>query len=282
MSIIRTNLLFIVVILASSCSSFLYYPSKKVFVDPKKMKMKPMDVYLQVGQEKVHGWYFKVKKPTALVVFFHGNAQNISSHFLALAWLPKLNVDYFIFDYPGYGKSSGIPTPSNTVESGIAAINWGLKKAQERGVPLTVYAQSLGGAVAMRSLAEMQKIDCMRDLVVDSTFLSYKKTGSDIFSKAILTWPFQWLPYLVLSDKYAPKGHLHKLEKYNLTVIHGKKDQIIRYHLGEDVFKSFKGKKQLWAIPNGRHTDSFWRKDQTYGKRFYKLITDSNLTKCKT
>ncbi len=251
----------------------LYYPSRDKFHSPEKLKLTFEDVYLKVENETIHGQYFPVKKPKALVLFFHGNAQNLSAHFLTLSWLPELNISYFIFDYEGFGQSSGNPSPQKTVNDGMVAIDWVQKKAKKLNIPLVVYAQSLGGAIALRSLSDLEKIDCLKLIVIDSSFLSYQKVARDIFSRAILTWPFQWLPYLVLSDKFAPIGHIQKLKNYPLVVIHGKKDKIVPYKQGIHIYETFPGKKDLWLIEDGQHTDAFWTHGNIYGKKFFERVT---------
>src|SRR5690606_22141072 len=105
---------------------------------------------------QLFGWYFKNRKgvsPKATVVFFHGNAENLSSHYLSLAWLVDYPYDFFIFDYQGYGRSHGDPSPQKTVEDGIAALE--LMNERAPGRPLIVFGQSLGGAIALRTVVEV-------------------------------------------------------------------------------------------------------------------------------
>ena len=42
-----------------------------------------------------------------LILQYHGNAENLTSHYLSLGWLAHEGFDVFIFDYRGYGRSSG-------------------------------------------------------------------------------------------------------------------------------------------------------------------------------
>src|SRR5690606_6353518 len=123
----------------------LYHPTHIVHYEPKQLKLEPLDVEIEVEPNvKVHGWYLKsqTKKPKGVIVFFHGNAENITSHYVSLSWILKEGYDYFIWDYRGYGKSQGKPSPQNTVHDGIIVIKHIYN--QNPKLPLFVFAQSLG------------------------------------------------------------------------------------------------------------------------------------------
>ena len=227
--------------------------------DPKQLGLVPEDIEIEVAPKvKIHGWYLKssVKKPKGVLVFFHGNAQNLTSHYVTLSWILKEGYDYFIWDYRGYGKSQGEPHPQNTVEDGKAVIKYIYNKNPK--LPLFVFAQSLGGAIGMRSVIDLKGEIPIRALIVDSTFESYKSVGSDVLSHHWITWLFQPLAYLVLSDKYSPKGKVPEVSPIPLLVMHGTKDAVVSYKFGEQIFQDAKDPKEFWTIENGTHIDSFW------------------------
>ncbi len=119
------------------CLSFFYFPRKEQLDDPARVKMKQEEVYFKTSSgETIHAWYFAAtttEKSKGTFLFFHGNAENITSHFLMFHWLPTQGYNYLIFDYPGYGRSTGKPTPRGTVEAGIAAAEW-LHKNKDLGL----------------------------------------------------------------------------------------------------------------------------------------------------
>ena len=57
------------------------------------------------------------------------------------------------FDYRGYGQSTGTPDPKGLVLDGVSLIRW---ICQNKSEPIVVLAQSLGGAIAMASLANIR------------------------------------------------------------------------------------------------------------------------------
>lgn len=257
--ILKRSLFFfgcIATILLMGCQSFFYYPSKEKLFDPARIKMKQEDVYLQTASgEKIHGWYFASaqKETKGTVLFFHGNAENLSSHFLMFHWLPEQGYSYFIFDYPGYGESSGKPTPQGTVEAGIAAAEW-LHKKESR--PLIVYGHSLGGIVALRTAQEIKGRIPVRDIVVEASFGSYKQMGRNVLKRHWLTWIFQPLTYVVLSDAYAPEP-IHTLAPIPMLFIAGTEDRAVEAFNTQALYDQAQNPKEIWMVSGGRHGDLY-------------------------
>jgi fermentation-respiration switch protein FrsA (DUF1100 family) len=287
------RLLLVVALLGSSgsltgCSSMMYQPSGYLFYAPSQLKLHPDEINFNSSDgTKLVGWYFSADEkrpklpPKGLIVFFHGNAQNMSSHYLNLVWILKHGYDFFIFDYRGYGKSAGDPTPEGTLEDGKAAVRWAAQKWGSKGlgkntagkdVPLIILGQSLGGAIALRTAMDLKKEIPIRLVVADSTFKSYEDAGASVMSQHWITWLFQPFAYLLLSDKYAPGDHVSELAPVPLVVIHGDQDQVINYDLGLDLFKSAGEPKEFWPVPGGRHTDGMNRKDPAIRDRLLKKL----------
>jgi hypothetical protein len=256
--------------LLSGCSHLFYYPTDKFYYDPSKFLLSPQDVWLDADGEKIHAWYFEPKKGPSKgsLVFFHGNAENLTSHYIHLSWLPAEGYSFLIFDYPGYGRSSGKPTPESTVKAGMAAIEWMAKKDPR---PLVVYGQSLGGAVAQRAVLELKDHVPFKGVVLDSTFNSYGKIARLKMSHAWFTWPFQPLTYLLLSDRWAAKD-VAKISPIPVLVIHGTADYVVEPELGQELFEKLAEPKELWVIPGGSHTDVFFNQSAPYREKFLEWL----------
>lgn len=268
--IIRLLLSISFCILMSSCSSFLYYPSRQLLVPPERYGLKPEEVHFSSKQgPQLFGWYFKnraKKDPKAIVVFYHGNGENLSSHYLSLLWLLEHQYDFFIFDYQGYGRSEGSPSPEGTVLDGEAALDWVHTKYPSK--PIVIFAQSLGGAVALRNAIDLKNKYPLKFIAVDSTFSSYRSAARRTLAKHWITWPLQWLGWLVMSDAFAPGKEVDKISPVPLLIFHGDKDPIIELAQGEEIFKNAKDPKEFVLVPGGEHTDAFMREDPIYRNLF--------------
>ncbi|MES2964142.1 MAG: alpha/beta hydrolase [Bdellovibrionota bacterium] len=255
----------------TGCSSFLYYPTREEHVDRKKMPLQPEDMTITSGDgTKLHAWRFKsaLKKPSPCVlVHFHGNAQNLSTHFYSFYTAPSQGYDYVIFDYRGYGSSEGKPFPRGTVEDGHAALRF--VRDMYPGRPLVVVGQSLGGAVALRTVIDMKNEVPVKLVVVDSTFSSYRSVARKAMSRSWITWLLQPIAWLSMSDRYAPKGRLKEIAPIPLVVIHGDQDRGVEHELGREVFEEASEPKEFWHIPGGGHTDFMFREKGKYAEKFY-------------
>jgi len=260
----------------TGCSSLLYHGTHKKYFDPEKHGLHQEDVtFASLDGTKIHAWYFKSKKaekPRAQFVFFHGNGENLTSHFATLAWILPFGYDYLIFDYRGYGKSEGTPTPQGTVEDGEAAIRYLYHRNPK--IPLIVFAQSLGGAVAIRSIVELHGQIPIKWVVLDSTFVSYEAEGRSLLSKSWVTWLFQPLADVLLSDSWAPGDQIAQISPIPILVMHGDRDRTVDYNLGLDLFKRAREPKEFWRIKDGVHTDAFWRHGGIYRVKFLKKLDE--------
>lgn len=247
------------ILCTAACSSLLYYPSRVRFTDPKSLSYTPQEVrFKESSGNEVVAWYFQQPKGLpvkARLVFFHGNGQNLSTHYISLYWLLQHGYEFLIFDYPGYGASQGDPSPENSVTSGIAATRWLL--AREPKAPLAFFGQSLGGAVAFATALETKGEIPLCLLAVESTFGSFRGVARDVLAKNWWSWWMQPLTYLVLSDRYSPSGREDKLAPTPLIVIHGDDDQVVAFERGEKLFNRASEPKEFWRVPEGQHIDAF-------------------------
>lgn len=255
----------------TGCSSFLYYPTREEHVDRTKMPIKPEDLTITSADgTKLHAWRFKsqLKKPSPCVILhFHGNAQNISTHFFSFYTAPSQGYDYVIFDYRGYGSSEGRPSPRGTVEDGHAALRFVRDNYPDR--PIVVVGQSLGGAVGLRSVIDMKNEVPVKLVVVDSTFASYRSAARKVLSNHWLTWLFQPIGWLAMSDEYAPKGRVKELSPIPLVVIHGDQDRGVHFDLGRTLYEEAAEPKEFWHVPGGGHIDFMFREKGKYAEKFY-------------
>ncbi len=258
------------------CSSFYYFPSKKVLVYREKMPIQPKDVYFESEDgTKLHGWYFSPlyeNEPKAVIVQFHGNAENLTTHFFSLYEAPSRGFAYLAFDYRGYGKSHGKPTPSGVVQDGVAAIRWMHGRHPDK--PLVVVGQSLGGAIAFRSVNKVKKDVPISLMLVDSTFPDYRSQARAAFGSSIFTFLFQPLAWLLADNSESPKEDIAQISPIPLIVAHGTKDRVVPERLGRQVYDLARKPKEFWEIPDGQHLQLMFKDEGEYGERFYVRISD--------
>lgn len=258
----------------SSCSHLFYYPSKETFYRPDKMKIAYVDFWLETKDKvKLHGWHLKSeKKSKGLLIHFHGNAQNMTAHFLNVAWLTKHQYDVFVFDYRGYGKSEGEPSQKGTYLDSLAYFQYACDYVKKNKLNrLIVMGQSLGGVVSLDALPDMPCLDKVSLMVVDSTFSSYKWIAFDRLTTSWISVLFSPFAFVFVSND---KGSLDSLNKIKtpLLVIHGENDPVVPFKFGKEIFDKYQGTKWLWSVKSNGHTDVFWGKEVDYRSRFLALL----------
>ena len=268
------GLLLILAAFMSGCSSLFYHPTREELVYRDKLPLKPRDIHFQSKDgTKLHAWHFPAlgtKNPKAAIVLFHGNAENLSSHFIQLYEAPARGYAYLIFDYRGYGKSEGSPKPKGTVEDGVAAIRW--MHSNYPNTPLVIFGQSLGGAVAFKAVNQIKDEIKISLIVADSTFHDYRSAARSLFARNWLLFLFQPLAWALADNSASPKDDIPELSPIPLLIVHGTKDPVVDYSLGQEVYALAKDPKEFWSIPEGRHIDFMLRESGKYGDKLFERL----------
>lgn len=259
------------------CSHLFYFPSQQVYMQPHRLEHPPESKMISSGENQISIWQFKApnKKPRAKILLFHGNAENVSTHFMALYWILKSDYEFAVFDYPGYGSSTGKPTRASTTDAGRDVLRW--YSAQSPEVPLVVFGQSLGGNIALYSVAKEKEIPvCL--VAVESTFKSYRTVARRTANKHWLTWLFQPLAYLLVSNSNSGGDHIAEISPTPLLVIHGDSDPVVDAQNGLEVFEEAKEPKEFWSVPGGQHISAFFGADRdVFREKFIKTINQKCL-----
>ncbi|HVK61820.1 MAG TPA: alpha/beta hydrolase [Bdellovibrionales bacterium] len=256
---------------ATGCTSLFYQPTKIEYVDREKMPIKPSDEFFASEDgTRLHGWYFESAQSTrkkCVILQYHGNAQNLSSHFFSLYnGLPR-GYDFFSFDYRGYGRSEGTPNATGIAKDGRAALRYVQAKFPDRKI--IVFGQSLGGAIALQALADLRGEVEPASVIIDSSFPSYRSAARSTLASHWLTWLFQPVGWLVMSDEYAPKNGIERLKGIPLLFVHGTDDRIVSYKQGQRLLEIAPEPKDFWSIPGGGHIDFMYRDHGVWAKKFY-------------
>ncbi len=276
----KNLLLLAVLFVISGCGHLFYYPTKHVYYTPDQFKLEYQDYKLKSKDgTELDSWLVKADpavKRRGLIVHFHGNAQNLSSHFLNLAWATKEGFDVFIFDYRGYGKSEGDPSQKGIYEDALTAMNFGLELFNQRKKDdkekFIIYGQSLGGIISLRAIADFEFKDKVSLLVMDSTFMSYQDIGFDKLASVWFLFPFSPLAYVLVSDSYAADDTLDQV-RMPLLVVVGEKDKAVPAKFGKKIHKYSKAnKKWIWKLDEGQHIDVFHIDEGKHRTEFIKLI----------
>jgi fermentation-respiration switch protein FrsA (DUF1100 family) len=245
----------------AACTNLAFYPTRQLVLTPDQIGLAYREVDFEAADGvRLHGWFLPARPPrVGSVLFVHGNAENISTHIGAVAWLPAAGFDVLLFDYRGYGRSEGVPSLAGLHLDFEAALDLLLDAPESAADKVVVLGQSLGGALAITALADSPKRDRVRALVVEGAFTSYRGLAREKLAGFWLTWALQWPLGFTIDDRYRPIEAIAELAPMPVLVIQGEADQIVPPHHGVELFEAAGAPKALWLVEGTGHIQAFTR-----------------------
>lgn len=206
---------------------------------------------------RLHGWFIPAVGPArGTVLFYHGNARNLTSHYKGVSWLPEAGYNLFIFDYRGFGQSAGKPSRDGLALDSSAALKYIQTRPDVEKKSLVIFGQSLGGACALAALGETDP-HAVRAVAIDSSFYSYREVACEQLQSHWYSWPFSWpLAYWGVTDDHSPSLTLARLAPTPLLVLHGDADRIVPFASGQRLFDQAAQPKTFVRVPGGGHCDA--------------------------
>ena len=220
----------------------VYFPDKQLSSTPKTIGLDYTTVSIATSDgETLHGWQVTAADAKGTVLFLHGNAGNISHRIYYLTMFKRLGYNTLLFDYRGYGQSSGTPSESGTYLDAQAA--WRYLTATQGIAPgqIVLFGESLGGAVAAW-LAAREKPGL---LVLASTFTSVPDLAAEFYPFL----PVRWISRFDYNT-------LQSLQAVSCPVFiaHSPHDEIIPFEHGQRLFQAVSGAKQFLPLDGGHNT----------------------------
>ncbi len=225
----------------------LYMPFRAVEVSPADINLAFEDVRIAAPDgQTLAAWYIPAKNATHTVLFCHGNAGNISHRLDTLALFHNLGLNCLIFDYRGYGQSTGKPTEEGTIVDALAGRQWLLDNKQILPENIIFFGRSLGGAVA--ALAAARVADAPpAGLVVESSFTSVPDMGAHLYP-----WlPVRWFARFAYDAKAA-------IDAVNcpVAIIHSPDDELVPFAMGQRLYEAAVEPKRFFELA-GTHNEGF-------------------------
>ena len=233
--------------------SMVYYPIKALDGSPKDWGLPFENIQLTADDgTRLHGWFIPNNKSDKVVLFFHGNAGNISHRRESVAIFHRLGLSVLIFDYRGYGLSQGKPSELGTYHDARAAWRYLTEQRKINPKNIILFGRSLGGAVATKLAGEVEA----SGLIVESTFSSARDMANRIMPViAYVVW---------MRFDYNTAANIKKVH-YPVLIVHSPEDDIIPYKLGQKIFAAANEPKTFLKM-KGDHNNGFYLSGQGYVK----------------
>ena len=244
---------------------FVFFPDRSHDHTPEDYKLNFKDIYFESGDgNDLHGWLFSAPEKGPVLLFCHGNAGNISHRLENIRLLVDRGLQVFIFDYRGYGRSSGRPSEAGIYRDGLAAYDHLVQRLGISRGDIIAFGRSLGAAVALE-IALQRKVRC---LVMESAFTSTKGMAGTMFVFGLLA-PF-------LPAHYANLDKIPRLMVPKL-IIHGREDKIVPFAMGKKLFESASRPKLFYPMDGAGHNDTYIVGGRVYFDHIESFVRQDNL-----
>ncbi len=248
-SVLKLGLLTLFLLFLWSCSmedSLIFYPTSEMDGNPKELGLSYDDIYFTTEDGvKLNGWFIPSSEGEFTLLWFHGNAGNISHRLQNIRLLhEKVKTHIFIIDYRGYGRSEGRVSEVGTYKDAEAALNY-LRTQRDIGLQrIVLFGRSLGAAVAVHLAVREDALA----LILETPFGSIREMAKVVF-------PFLPIgPFL--RTKYDVMGKI-KQARQPVLVLHGDQDDIVPYAQGKKVFEAAPEPKEFYTIRGANHNNTF-------------------------
>jgi fermentation-respiration switch protein FrsA (DUF1100 family) len=195
---------------------------------------------------RLHAWWVSAVQDAdgPVLLWFHGNAGNITHRADNLAMLAGSDLGVLLVDYRGYGRSEGRPSERGIYADGEAAYDY-LTRA--RGVEprrIVCFGRSLGTAVALH-VATVRPVS---GLILETPFTSARDMARRMMP-ILPIWP-------LIRTKMDNVERVRRL-RVPLLVIHGDRDEVVPFEQGKAVFDAAPEPKEFLALKGAAHNDTY-------------------------
>jgi len=182
-------------------------------------------IWLELSFGKVESWFLPpvcTEEKCPVLLFAHGNAELIEHWPEFFLPLTRTGIGVYLVEYPGYGRSEGLPSQKTIVEAFVAAHDYIIDRPDVNPDSVVFLGRSIGGGTVC-ALAEKRKPSA---IILMSTFTSVSKMAAKF-----------GVPGFLIRD---PFDNLKTVESFDgpLLVIHGIHDEVIPYSHGVSLSKA--------------------------------------------
>jgi uncharacterized protein len=226
-------------------ATFIFRPSPIVDSTPGDSGVTFAKVALPIGGGQLAGWWVPADNPqTATLLYLHGNANNVGANAQEVVRFHSAGLNVFIFDYRGYGESTGGP-PREKLVYEDADRAWTYLVSERRISPATIaiYGHSLGSAVAVDLASKHPEAGA---LIIEGVLTSIADLAHEMGVGTVV--PVR----LILTERFDAISKIGSVHIPTL-ILEGDSDRPLS---ARRLYDSARDPKQLALIPGGGHEDS--------------------------
>jgi fermentation-respiration switch protein FrsA (DUF1100 family) len=191
---------------------------------------------------RLTGWYAPAEAGKPSVLYFHGNAGNLSGRAERFRTVLASSFGLWAASYRGYPGSDGSAEERKLIADGLALYDW----LAERTGKIVVHGESLGTGIATAVAARRDA----RALVLEAPYTAAVDIAAD---------HYPWMPVgLLMTDQIRSRDHIRNVSA-PVLIVHGTEDRVIPVAHGKRLFALANEPKRLAIVDGARHNDLWSR-----------------------
>jgi predicted alpha/beta-fold hydrolase len=198
--------------------------------------------------ETINVIYFHNPNVKGHTIFAHGNAGTIESRIDMIHTLAD-HTSVVLFDYRGYGKSSGKSTEKGLYQDVYAVWKFLVNNKNIDPRTITLYGRSLGSSVVAHLGSRLCDKDLLKPnaVIMESGFSSIKNVAKELISNKIT---------YIMRSNFDSQNHVKKIgDKIPLLIAHSPDDELIKYYHKDQLIKSSNSHNTYFYQLSGGHND---------------------------
>ena len=242
-------------------SHMVYYPASQIILTPSSIGLEYEDVCFTASDgERITAWFVPAENARGTMLMCHGNGGNIGDRMHSIELFHNLGLNVFIFDYRGYGNSSGRPSEGGMYQDALGAWNYLTRVKHVPAESIVVFGRSLGSAVATW-LAEQETA---AGLIMEASFISIPDIGAGMYP---------YLPVRLLCRySYNTLSCISKI-KCPVLIAHSRDDDMIPFAHSQKLFEAASEPKTFFEL-SGSHNYGEAYTPELYRKKLDEFLTD--------
>ena len=251
-AIFSASVLLAIGVIYAGAVGWLYFRQERLLFEPDKLPLdEPIcndddtrEFFVEVPGSRLSVAHMVRPQSRGVFFFLHGNSGNLKKWFVELDAFRQANFDVVMFDYRGFGKSSGQIESEEQLRADVRAV-WEHFAPMYEGRRVVISGQSLGTGLAAGLAAELSSAGHAPDLtLLVSPYSSMKVLAAELYP---------WVPQQVLRYPLHTLGHAAKLLG-PVMLIHGEKDELIPIRHSETLCGAMRS-AQLLRVTGAGHGD---------------------------
>jgi len=221
--------------------------------------------FIQFGDnDSLHTWYLSNNEMNLTVLYFSGNAFNISHRLFHVDVFNQLNLNAVMFDYKGYGLSTGsIKDKESFFESSELVYNYMIESLGVPSDSIIFWGYSLGSPIATELASRKNSMG----IILESPVISINKISEEAFP---------YIPFSLINKFDFDISHYIDHSSSPILITHSEDDNVVPFRHVLTFYNNLKRNNKKMIKLHGEHRVSSFNSFPKYYEGVATFIRDLN------